>query len=77
MLVDHRGRPLTRKKQAMLVIMVSDDEKGPFKPVRPEDVPDWVKDPDVLGRMVNGEMCRNEGPWFLAVRANEKGQVEH
>lgn len=39
-----------------------------WNPVKTEDVPDWVKAPDVVSRMVDGEACQlnMESPWFVA-----------
>lgn len=43
-----------------------------FEPVKAADVPDLVKAPDVVARMVDGEACRNEdepdSPWYIAKR---------
>lgn len=44
-------------KHAMLVIYVSENGRNGWKPVAPEHVPEWVKAPDVMGRLVAGEQC--------------------
>lgn len=77
MFVNAQGRPITKKRMARLVIMTADDENGPWTQLKSEAVPGWVKDPDVMGRMVNGEMVRTDGPWYLAVRVNENGDPIH
>ena len=62
---------MTPCKCGELVIYKSLDCKT-FDPVKTEDVPEWVKDPDVLARMVDGEACQNKdelgSPWFTAKR---------
>lgn len=53
-----------------LVFLSSTDEET-WTPVRPEDVPEWVKHQDVLGNLANGDMARDEaqGPeWYRAER---------
>lgn len=58
-------------KQAKFVIYSSPDQQN-WAPVLPEDVPEWVKEPETLGRMMLGEMCmkRDEGDrgslWYRA-----------
>lgn len=43
--------------QAVFVIWASEDGRENWYKVKPDDVPDWVKHPSVLGRLVNGDMC--------------------
>ncbi len=53
-------------KVARAVILKSDDEVR-WEPVRPEDVPEWLKEEDVMGNLVAGAMAKREGtPWFRA-----------
>ena len=58
-------------KQANLVILCSEDGKI-WHPLKPDEVPAWVKEPAIVGRMVAGEMCmdpRQEpkgSPWYRA-----------
>lgn len=60
------------QQQARLVIYASDNGRDDWRPIKPEDVPDWVADPDNLGRLVAGEMCMRAddgpagSPWFRA-----------
>ncbi len=44
-----------------------------FKAVRPEEVPMWLKDPDTLGLMLDGQVVHKEGEpgWFIAMKADE------
>lgn len=69
MLVDRYGRALRRKKQmANLVIYRSLTGEAPWTPVMREEVPDKVKEPDVIGNLLNGEMCKVDGDkhWYRA-----------
>lgn len=41
-----------------------------WQPLRQEEVPGWVKDPDVLLKLAFGDMAHKEGGcWYRAVRA--------
>lgn len=56
-------------KQARLVIFESPHGRGEWKPLKPEDVPAWVKNPDVLGRIVSGEIAMDTAHgtnWYCA-----------
>lgn len=44
-------------KQANLIIFASDNGRDGWQPVAPESVPEWVKSPDNIGRMISGEAC--------------------
>lgn len=56
-------------KTANLVILRSPDLKA-WEPVLPKNVPEWVKDPEVIGHLVTGHMVQdgNEevGYWYRA-----------
>lgn len=60
-----------------ILIAVSESEPknpGDMKLLEPSKVPDWLKDPDILGRMVDGELAHDpeRGPqWYAAVRVND------
>jgi hypothetical protein len=63
---------------ARLIILRSANGEDDWTPVKPEDVPDWLKDPVVMGRLVAGNMAQGPvnvvlpdelRPWFRAVRA--------
>lgn len=61
------------KRLAMAIVETAPSEEGPWKQVRAEDLPDWVKDPDNMANMLQGLICRNEregvlGQWYRARR---------
>lgn len=43
--------------EANLIIYCSINGRDVWAPVLPAEVPEWVKDPDIMGRLVAGEMC--------------------
>lgn len=57
-----------------LIILSSPNGETDWTPVKPADVPAWIKDdPDVLGRLVeNGEACcdndQTPAVWYMAQR---------
>jgi len=59
---------------ARLVILTSPTGRDPWHPVMESEVPAWVKKPDVMGRLVAGDMCMEptEGEtgsnWYRAAR---------
>lgn len=61
-------------KQGRLVIYRSVNGRDNWQPIGEFDVPEWVKQPDVMGRLVAGEQCMDptEGSrgsaWYRAVR---------
>jgi len=46
-----------KMKEARLVIFSSPNGRGDWVPVKPEAVPEWVKGPDNMARLVNGQTC--------------------
>lgn len=52
-------------KQIELVILRSPNGRTHWKPVRITEVPEWVKKPDNMARLVAGDACMkcDEGPW--------------
>ncbi len=44
-------------KTAFLVIEASINGRDLWHPVHADELPDWVRDPDNMGRMVAGDMC--------------------
>lgn len=60
-----------------LIIYASDDGRDNWEPVKPVDVPLWVRSPDVLAALESGQECLNsaEGPaqarWYRALRADD------
>lgn len=66
-------------KKALLVIessLTGDDEK-PWVPLMPMDLPEWIKDPVVMGDMYHGAKVQHDdgGLWYRArrVEQNEAG----
>lgn len=61
---------MTTKYGTLIIYQSLDCEV--WEPVPAADVPAWTKDPEVLGRMVDGEACRHEdaadSTWFIAKR---------
>lgn len=61
-------------KQAQLVIYKSENGRDNWKPLSPGEVPDWVKAPEVMGRLVAGEACMDAkigdkgSDWYRADR---------
>lgn len=56
-----------------LMILTSENGTDNWKPVLPADVPEWVRDPDNVARLVDGEACQDitqdSGTnWFMALR---------
>lgn len=71
-----------RQKQAHFIVYRSPHGRGDWTPVLPQDVPEWVKDPDVMGEMARGNAaCKNdEGPtgsdWFRADKIDVQSAVQ-
>lgn len=63
-----------------LVIFSSETGDDGWETVQPADVPDWLKDYDVIGWLVAGEMCRNDDSedsrWFKAERMSSPEEVK-
>ena len=64
-------------KTEPMIIYKSKNGRDHWKPVMPEDVPNWVIEPRILGRLVAGEICmdpqRNDGnTWWKAVKINAR-----
>jgi hypothetical protein len=59
------------KQQIELVIFSSVNGRDGWQPVKPADVPEWVKGMENMRRLVNGETCMkcDEGPkgslWYM------------
>ena len=62
--------------EARLVILRSPNGEDGWETVNPKDVPDWLQDPAVMGRLVDGEMAQGPvnvvlpdelRPWYKAV----------
>ncbi|NIB43808.1 hypothetical protein HBA55_29670 [Pseudomaricurvus alkylphenolicus] len=59
-LVDTSGTPLVQKKAAKAVFFVSGDGEH-WELLKPADVPDGLKDHDVMGYLMAGEIIEIEG----------------
>jgi hypothetical protein len=50
---------------------------GDWESVPSVDVPEWARDQDVMGAMINGQACRNDsqggGKWFRFVHCEPPG----
>lgn len=69
-------------RQATLIIYSSPNGRDNWQPVKPEDVPQWLKDPERMAHLVAGEMaCKNDegdrgSDWYKAVRVLPQAEVE-
>ena len=60
-----------------LIIYASENGHDNWAPVKPVDVPLWVRSPDVLAALESGQECLNsaEGPsqprWYRALRVDD------
>lgn len=69
MLLNAQGKRFRRTMAAPLVIYVAESEHGPWSPLKPADVPEWLKNQDTLGELVQGFMCcdpKKDGRWYRA-----------
>lgn len=63
--------------QIELVILASKNGRDGWAPVLPADVPEWVKDPLNVDRLVKGETCMkcDEGPkgspWYRGMSIDD------
>lgn len=61
-------------KQALLVVYESINGKTDWKPIMASEVPAWVLNPDVMGRLAAGEQCMDAAQgdkgskWYRAAR---------
>lgn len=67
-------------KQENIAIMRSENGRDGWVPVPPAEVPDWLKEPDVMGNLVAGNMaCKNDegdkgSAWYRAERVPTDGE---
>ena len=62
---------MTDLTQVMLIVYVSPDGNEPWSPVKPELVQEWLKQPDVIQRLLSGEMAQDnetQVAWYRAER---------
>lgn len=51
-----------------------------WEPVKPEDVPEWLKAPEVMGQLVKGQCAHKESAgkeWYVARPAAEAAKILH
>lgn len=71
---------MSAPRQVRMVIQRSENGRDNWQPVKPNDVPDWVKDPDNITKLIQGEQCMrpkdgNAGSdWYRGVMTNEDRQ---
>lgn len=69
-------------KQAVLVVYESANGRDNWKPLQAADVPEWVRHPDIMGRLVGGEECMDAAQgdkgskWYRASRAVSKAEFD-
>lgn len=60
--------------EALVVVYESDNGRDDWRPIKPDKVPEFVKDPDTMGRLLAGEECMDVsagdrgGAWYRAIR---------
>lgn len=65
------------ERSVSLLIFSSENGRDGWSLVKPQEVPEWVKDPDNVGRMLSGESCMkcDEGEtgsaWYRAMRVSD------
>ncbi|MCA9340177.1 MAG: hypothetical protein KDA17_04660 [Candidatus Saccharibacteria bacterium] len=74
-ILDAKGSPIktrTTTTTASAVVFVSDDAQS-WQPVKAFNVPDWVKEPDVMSDMLTGVIVSLEeaGPFYKAKRVTQ------
>jgi len=65
------------KKMAIVSIYRANSVDGPWVEIPPEEHPKYIKDPDVMGKLVAGYMCQAPGSalWYRAERVeNQHGR---
>lgn len=75
---------MTEERTGLLIILRSEDDGETWFPVEPALVPDWLKEPDVMGRMVAGDMVQQKStilsatvlPWYRAEKMDSQGETK-
>lgn len=66
--------------EGLLIILKSANGRDGWEPVLPADVPEWVKNPDVMARLVAGDMVCDPtigeygSDWYRAERMSSEGE---
>ena len=69
-------------KQALLVILHSENGRDGWAPLKPADVPAWVSHPDKIARMVEGDMISDPtigdkgSGWYRAEVIRAAGETQ-
>jgi hypothetical protein len=72
------------RSQALCVIWKTTDEGKTWDPVKTADVPEFLKAPDVMANLLNGEMAQDTSgillpqgarPWYRAERIDASGET--
>ena len=50
---------MSERKEAVFVFFASENGRDGWRLVKPEDVPAWVKEPEVLGQLAIGNVAQN------------------
>lgn len=65
--------------EALLIILRSENGRDGWTAIKNEDVPDWVKDPENIRRMVEGEMCcrpeTGDESWYRCEKVSSEGET--
>ncbi len=66
-------------KEVSLVIQSSIDGDKPWASLFPEDIPEWVKRPDVIGAMMKGDhvQLRDNAMFYRGCRSEPESPVKH
>ena len=63
-----------------VVIAVSPDGRADWKLLKPGEAPDWLKDEDVMGKMLDGHVAHDyadpAAPWYCAVKIPDRPGAE-
>jgi hypothetical protein len=63
-------------EQAVIVVYKSENGRDNWQPVLPIDVPEWVKEPGTMGKLVAGMECMDPtigvagSAWYRATKAS-------
>lgn len=61
-------------KQAVFVVYESPNGRDNWRPLQAADVPEWVKHPDIMGKLATGQQCMDAAQgdkgskWYRAER---------
>ena len=72
---------MNKLNQAKLIVYRSATGRDNWEPLNQSEVPDWVKEPRTMGRLVAGEMCCDTqigdkgSDWYRAVKVVSKEEA--